>query len=167
MPVQSLGGENPWSRKQQPIQYCCLENPMDRGAWQATVLRVEESDMTEVTSHTHVDPEQQFSNFLDLFDNILPFSRGSSQPWDQTQVSRIAGRLPPEPQGKPKNTGVGSLSLLQWIFPTQESNWDLLHYRQILYQLSYQGSPDIVYTYTASLSRHLTLLSFATFSLFP
>ena len=34
--------------------------------------------------------------------------------------------LPAEPQGKPKNTGVGSLSLLQEIFPTQESNWDLL-----------------------------------------
>ena len=31
--------------------------------------------------------------------------------------------LPAEPQGKPKNTGVGSLSLLQQIFPTQESNW--------------------------------------------
>ena len=38
-----------------------------------------------------------------------------------------------------QNIGVGSLSLLQWIFPTQESNWGLLHYRQILYQLSYQG----------------------------
>ena len=43
--------------------------------------------------------------------------------------------------GKPKNTGQGSLSLLQWIFPTQESNWGLLHCRHILYQLSYQGSP--------------------------
>ena len=30
--------------------------------------------------------------------------------------------LPAEPPGKPKNTGVGSLSLLQWIFPTQELN---------------------------------------------
>ena len=49
--------------------------------------------------------------------------------------------LPAEPPGKPKNTGVGSLSLLQRIFPTQESNWGLLHCRQILYQLSYQGSP--------------------------
>ena len=29
-----------------------------------------------------------------------------------------ADSLPPEPQGKPKNTGVGSLSLLQWIFLT-------------------------------------------------
>ena len=47
--------------------------------------------------------------------------------------------LPAEPQGKPKNTGVGSLSLLQRIFPTQELNLGLLHCRQILYQLSYQG----------------------------
>ena len=48
--------------------------------------------------------------------------------------------LPSEPPRKPKNTGVGSLSLLQGIFPTQESNWGLLHCRQILYQLSYQRS---------------------------
>ena len=93
----------------------------------------------------------------------FPFSKGSFQPRDWTQVALIACRfftswvtreaeehwsgepfpsprdlpnpgieprlpslhedsLPAEPQGKPKNTGVGSLSLLQWIFPTQESN---------------------------------------------
>ena len=40
-----------------------------------------------------------------------------------------------------QNTAVGSLSLLGWIFPTQLSNRGLLHYRWILYQLSYQGSP--------------------------
>ena len=40
-----------------------------------------------------------------------------------------------------QNTGMSSLSLLQGIFPTQGSNSGLLHYRQILYQLSYQGSP--------------------------
>ena len=34
-------------------------------------------------------------------------------------------------------------SLLQGIFPIQESNWGLLHYRQILYQLGYQGSHNI------------------------
>ena len=52
-----------------------------------------------------------------------------------------ADSLPAEPPGKPKNTGVGNLSLLQWIFPTQESNWGLLYCRQILYQLNYQGNP--------------------------
>ena len=53
-----------------------------------------------------------------------------------------ADSLPAEPEGKPKNTGVGSLSLLQGIFPTQELNRGLLHCRQILYQLSHQESPD-------------------------
>ena len=52
--------------------------------------------------------------------------------------------LPAEPQRKPKNTGVGSLSLLQGIFLTQESNWRLLYCRWILYQLSHQGSPRIL-----------------------
>ena len=51
-----------------------------------------------------------------------------------------ADSLPSEPPGKPKNTGVGSLSLLQGIFLTQESNRGLLHCRRILYQLSYQGN---------------------------
>ena len=50
-----------------------------------------------------------------------------------------ADSLPSEPPGKPKNTGVSSLSLLQGIFLTQESNWGLLHCRHILYQLSSQG----------------------------
>ena len=49
--------------------------------------------------------------------------------------------LPFEPWEKPKNTGLGSLSLLQGNFPTQELNWSLLQCRQIPYQLSYQGSP--------------------------
>ena len=49
--------------------------------------------------------------------------------------------LPSESPRKPKNTGVDSLSLLQVIFLTQELNKGLLHCRQILYQLSYQGSP--------------------------
>ena len=42
-----------------------------------------------------------------------------------------------------QNTGVGSCSLLQGIFPTQWSNSGLPHCRQILYQLSHQGSPGV------------------------
>ena len=48
------------------------------------------------------------------------------------------------PQNSPgKNTGVGCHSLLLEIFPTQGWKWNpgLLHCRQILYQLSYQGNP--------------------------
>ena len=51
-----------------------------------------------------------------------------------------ADSLPTESQGKPKTIGVGSLSLLQGIFPTQELNQGLLHCKWIPYQLSYQGS---------------------------
>ena len=71
------------------------------------------------------------------------FSRESSQPRDRTQVSILqVDSFPAEPQGMPKNTGVGSLSLLQCIFPTQGLNQGLLQHRQTLYQLSYPGSPN-------------------------
>ena len=43
---RSLGGGHG-----NPLQYICLENPMDRGAWQATVHKVAKLDMTEATSH--------------------------------------------------------------------------------------------------------------------
>ena len=39
-----------------------------------------------------------------------------------------------------KNSGVGCHAFLQGIFPAQGSNPGLLHCRQILYQLSHQGS---------------------------
>ena len=48
-----------------------------------------------------------------------------------------ADSLPAEPPGKPKDSRVGSLSLLQEIFPTQELSWSLLHFRWILHQLRY------------------------------
>ena len=72
----------------------------------------------------------------------FPFSRGSSQQGLNSGSPTLqVDSLPSEPAGKPKNTGVGSLSLLQGIFPTQGSNPGLPHYRWILYQLSHQGSP--------------------------
>ena len=50
-----------------------------------------------------------------------------------------------KPWGFPgKNTGVGFHFLLQGIFPTQGLNPGLLHYRQILYRLSYKGSPYMI-----------------------
>ena len=71
----------------------------------------------------------------------FPFSRGSSQPRDPTQVSHLAGRFFTSwAKRKPKITGMGSLSLLQRVFPTQELNWGVLHCRWILDQLYYQGS---------------------------
>ena len=79
-----------------------------------------------------------------LEQEAFPFSRGPSQPRDWIQVSGIAGRFFTSwATREAQEYWVGSLSFLQGIFPTQESNWGLLHCRQILYQLSYQGSPKI------------------------
>ena len=60
--------------------------------------------------------------------------------------------LPAEPQRKAKNTGVGSLSHLQQIFPIQESNWGLLHCRWILHCLNHQGSPHTSTNYPTNRS---------------
>ena len=64
-----------------------------------------------------------------------------------------------------QNTGVGSRSLLQGIFPTQGSNPGLLHSKQIIYQLSYQGSPSNLtrdYQTHVSSTARLTLNHWAT-----
>ena len=62
-----------------------------------------------------------------------------------------------EPPGKPKNTGVVSLSLFQGIFPNQGSNPGLPHCRWILYQLSHKGSPKmlewVAYPFSSESSR--------------
>ena len=73
---------------------------------------------------------------LSLLQGIFP-TQGSNPGLPALQVDS----LPAESLGKPKNTGVNSQSLFQQIFPSQEeSNRGLLHCRQILSQLSYQGS---------------------------
>ena len=69
----------------------------------------------------------------------------------------LVDSLHAEQQGKPKNTGVGSLSLVQRIFLTQESNQGLLHCRWILYQLSYQGSLGLGIIIPISYMRKLRL----------
>ena len=71
----------------------------------------------------------------------FPSSRDIPNPGIEPKSPTLqADSLPAEPQGKPQNTGVGSQSLLQGIFPTQGSNSGLLYCRRILYQLSSQGS---------------------------
>ena len=56
-----------------------------------------------------------------------------------------------------KNTGVGCHSLLQGIFSIQGSNPGLLHTRQILYQLSHQGSPTYIHIHIHMAKLCLTL----------
>ena len=51
--VRSLGQENPGGGNGNPLQYFCLENPMDREAYMATVHSVAESVTTGDSARTH------------------------------------------------------------------------------------------------------------------
>ena len=65
-------GRSPEGGQGNPLQYTCLENPMDRGAWRATVYGVaKESDMTETEQHhTAERPTEVFSDSEGL---LAPF----------------------------------------------------------------------------------------------
>ena len=56
-------GRSPGVGNGNPFQYSCLENPMDRGAWQATVHRVAKSQ-TQLSIHVHIagddDPKDTY-----------------------------------------------------------------------------------------------------------
>ena len=77
--------------------------------------------------------------YISLLQGIVP-----TQGYEPRSPTLQTDSLPVEPQGSPRilvwvaytSPGVGSLSFLQQIFLTQESNWGLLQCRQILYQVS-------------------------------
>ena len=80
---------------------------------------------------------------------MLWWQSDSLQPHVLTGTSAVSSSLQPQglysPWNSPgQNTGVGSLSLLRGIFPTQGLNPGVLHCRWILYQLSHKGSPRIL-----------------------
>ena len=65
-----------WRRTCNPLQYSCLENPLDKGAWWATARRFVQSDMTEATAHMHDDLQSRqkairnFSSLIGLTGKI-------------------------------------------------------------------------------------------------
>ena len=105
-----------------------LCDPMNRNT---PGLPVHHQLLESTQSHVHkVDPA--------ISTSVVPFS---SCP----QSLPASGSFPMSqlcsPWSSPgQNTGVGSLSLLQGIFPTRGSNPGLPHFRRILYQLSHKGS---------------------------
>ena len=113
-------GRSPGGGHGNPHQYSCLENPMDRGAWWATVHGVTKN-WTQLSN-------QQFH-----FPQVTPFYREEGSYFGEWLYSSW--------NSPAQNTEVGSLSLLQGIFPTQWSKQDCLQCQQILYQLSHKGLP--------------------------
>ena len=62
MQVRSLGWEDlPEEENGNPLQHSCLENPVDRGGWQATVHRVAKSWKWLKEQHA---PEQKSFDFI-------------------------------------------------------------------------------------------------------
>ena len=113
-----------------------------------------------IQNHSEDTPHHQQSNCLECysetplvlllllhkFTDITDSSWGGQ--WSES-CSVMSNSLRPRglysPRNSPgQNTGVGTHSLLQGIFPTQGSNPSLLHCRQILYQLSHKESPRIL-----------------------
>ena len=62
-------GRSPGEGHGNPLQYSCLENPMDRGVWQATLHRVTESDTNEAAEH--IEHQDQKSTLLQTYPKSL------------------------------------------------------------------------------------------------
>ena len=89
---------------------------------------------------------QVHSKKIHNYQHLTPSYLNRSESESLSVPSTLCDPLRPHGQYSPwdspgQNTGVGCRSLLQGIFPTQGSNPGLPHCRQILYQLSHQGSP--------------------------
>ena len=130
---------------------------MDRGDWWATVHRVAKSrtQLKRLSTHTHMHTHVWLPYYLLSEPQWLILSQWTYQVKSSQSHSVMSDSLRPHGLHSPwnstgQNTGVGNLSLLQGIFPTQGSNPGLPHRKQIVYQLSHKESsnePILTYNY--------------------
>ena len=84
-------GKIPWRRAWQPLQYSCLENPLDRGPWWAKVHRVSKSRtrLKRLSMHTHTDSAIH-GLVLAAYDSVLSLENHSvlSRPLGEAGHSR-------------------------------------------------------------------------------
>ena len=88
----------------------------------------------------------------------MPSSMGSSQPRDQTQATLEMDSLSSELPGKSKNTGLGSLSLLQGNLPDPEIKPGSPALQVGSLPLSHKGSPQYIHTIVAQLVKNLSAM---------
>ena len=117
-----------------PLQYSCLKNPMDRGAWRATVHMVAKNWTLLSDWACTVNLKccvWVYSKVLQLYVCVLCLVTRSSPTLCDPMVCRPPGSSVHE-DSPGKNTSVGCHALPQGIFPTQGSNLGPLHCRRIL-----------------------------------
>ena len=132
-------GRSPGGGHGNPIQHSCLEKPMNRGAWRAAVHSVAKSQtwLKLFSMHTHTTPYQ---HKCFCGGESVSCSAVSSSLWPHGLPARLLCLW----NAPGKNARMDCHSLLQGIFQTQELNQGLQHYRQILYHLSHQESPQVM-----------------------
>ena len=118
-----------------PLQCSCLENPRDGGAWWAAVYAVTQS----WTRLKWLSSSRSGKVVVNIYHSLEKL--GSKRKSESHSV--MSNSLRPHGlyslwNSPGQNIGVGSLSFLQGIFPTQGLNPGLLHCRRILYQLSHK-----------------------------
>ena len=119
-------GRSPGGGHGNPLQYSFLENLLDSGAWWVIVHRVTKSQTWPKRFSLHTCKDNLDMKVIQSCPTL--WSHRLDSPWNSPG----------------QNTGVGSCTLLQGIFPTQILNPGLRHCRQVLCQLSHQGSPSIL-----------------------
>ena len=120
------------------LSLCYLLSPFPP-SWKR---KVKEKVMSDSSETPWTIQSMEFSRPEYWSEQLFPSPGGSSWPKDRTQVSHIADRFFPSwATREAQEYWSGSLSLLQGVFLTQESNQGLLCCRGILYQLSYKRSP--------------------------
>ena len=162
-------GKSPGEGNGTPLQYSCLENPMDRGAWWATIHGVAKSqtwlsDFTFTGDLCTMRREEEGvlistqSKICINFTISSPYSQSTVRKWGEMKVSQLCQTLC-NPMDYTVH-GILHARILEWVaypFPSGSSRprnrtGGLLHCRQILYQLSYQGSPNSKEKYTSNLA---------------
>ena len=141
-------GRSPGEEKGYPLQYFGLKNSMDYNP-----QGCKESDMTEPL-HFRGMGKEPLVLYLECFFHYFMFLprhstlQTNSCSYESESHSVVSDSLQPHGlysqwNSPGRNTGVGSLSLLQGIFPTLGLNPGLPHCRWLLYQLSHKGSQDV------------------------
>ena len=122
-----------------------------------------EGEPQKVGSLTHQGGAREGGQWLQIRDSVG--RGGCPQGWQlgtgkvKVKVTQSCPHGLYSPWNSPgQNTGVGSLSLLQGIFPTHGLNPGLPHCRTILYQMSHKGSPRILEWVAFSFSRGIFLI---------